>query len=111
MAEILGVADAKRRFSELIDRVRQGERFVVMRRGSPAVALVPPDQVGAGPEDRPVGLSAVAGALADWDEIDQTVAEINESRRRPEIELSQSLGERCTRCRRPRAPSQSPAGR
>ncbi len=38
--ETLGVAEAKRRFSELIERVGRGERFVICRRGKPAVALV-----------------------------------------------------------------------
>ncbi len=82
MAEMLGVAEAKRRFSELIERVRQGERFVVSRRGKPAVALVPPDQVGDRSELRPVGLAAVAGALADWDALEDVASEIYESRRR-----------------------------
>lgn len=92
MAETLGVAEAKKRFSELIERVRRGERFLVSRRGKPAVALVPPEHVPDEPEERPVGLAAVAGALADWDEMDQTVADIYRSRRHardraaPEIE-------------------------
>ena len=77
----MGVAEAKRRFSELIDRVRDGERFVVTRRGRPVVALVPPS--GAGDEQpRPVGLAALAGALSDWDELDEIVEEIYASRRR-----------------------------
>jgi prevent-host-death family protein len=63
VAEILGVAEAKRRFSERIERVRGGERFLVSRRGKPAVALVPPDQVPEEPEPRPAGLAAVAGEL------------------------------------------------
>lgn len=82
MAEILGVAEAKRRFSELIERVRRGERFLVSRRGKPAVALVPPEQMPDEYETRPVGLAAIAGGLADWDELDDVVAEIYRSRRR-----------------------------
>ncbi len=81
MAKALGVAEAKRRFSELIERVGRGERFVVSRRGRPAVALVPPTE-GREPTVRPVGLAAVAGALADWRQLDEVVAEIYASRRR-----------------------------
>jgi prevent-host-death family protein len=81
MAQMLGVAEAKRRFSELIDRVRAGERFVITRRGRPAVALVPPSEsLEEGP--RSVGLAALAGALADWKELDEVVEEIYATRRR-----------------------------
>lgn len=73
MAETLGVAEAKRRFSELIERVGHGERFLVSRRGKPAVALVPPNQAGGtrGPS-KPLGLLTVAGALSDWGEPEMT---------------------------------------
>jgi prevent-host-death family protein len=78
---MLGVAEAKRRFSELIDRVRSGERFVVTRRGRPVVALVPPSD-SLEKEPRSVGLAALAGALSDWKELDEVVEEIYASRRR-----------------------------
>ncbi|CAN5192946.1 hypothetical protein BH09ACT13_BH09ACT13_08140 [soil metagenome] len=63
MTEVLSVADAKRRFSELIERVGSGERFLVTRRGKPVLALVPPDDVPT--EDRPQkrGFMALWGAL------------------------------------------------
>lgn len=76
------MAEAKRRFSELIDRVRQGERIVVTRRGRPAVALVAPEPAIERPSRRPVGLAAFAGALADWTELDDVVADIYAARRR-----------------------------
>lgn len=91
MAEALGVADAKRRFSELIERVKRGERFVVARRGRPAVALVPPEQVGEG-GDRPLGLAAGAGALEDWEELEEAVSEIYRSRRRAKDRTAPELG-------------------
>jgi len=74
----LGVADAKRRFSELSDRVERGESFIVARRGRPVVALVPPTalaarQAGASP---PTGLAAAVGALADWEELDTDMAAV-----------------------------------
>jgi prevent-host-death family protein len=78
--EELGVAEAKARFSELIERVARGERFVVSRRGRPVLALVRPDDV-APRSGRPTGLAAVAGALGDWDDLPAVVADINSSRR------------------------------
>ncbi|MFQ5789859.1 MAG: type II toxin-antitoxin system Phd/YefM family antitoxin [Acidobacteriota bacterium] len=80
--EVLGVAEAKRRFSELVDRVRRGERFIVCRRGKPAVALTSPEEAHARPRARPVGLAAVAGALADWDDLEEIIEEIHAARRR-----------------------------
>ena len=77
--EDLGVAEAKARFSELIERVARGERIVVTRRGKPAVALVPADQATPRPA-RPVGLAAGAGALADWDELPKVVEDIYAAR-------------------------------
>lgn len=77
----LPVAEAKRRFSELIDRVEQGEQILVSRRGKVVVALVRP----RGDHDAraaPVGLAAVAGALADWNELEAVVAEIYAARGR-----------------------------
>ena len=92
MAERLGVADAKRRFSELADRVGQGESFVIVSRGRPVVALVPPPRI----EDdqlRPIGLAAFAGVLAgEWDTVEDDMAEVIADRQRvvdrpaPELE-------------------------
>jgi len=79
--DTLGVAEAKSRFSELIDRVGKGERFIVSRRGRPAVALVPPDEALRS-RPRPAGLAAVAGALAEWEDLPAVVEEIYASRRR-----------------------------
>jgi prevent-host-death family protein len=79
----MGVAEAKRRFSELIDRVDEGERFVVSRRGRPAVVLAPPTSDALrSPVQRPIGLAAIAGALADWDDLDDTVRDIYAARKR-----------------------------
>lgn len=80
-AEEVAVADAKAHLSELLRRVRRGERFVVARRGTPVAALVPLDQV-AEPSGEPSGLAAVAGALSDWDDLPQVVDELIRARRR-----------------------------
>jgi prevent-host-death family protein len=76
MTEQVGVADAKRRFSELADRVGQGESFLIVNRGRPVLALVPPQRL-ADDETRPAGLAAFAGALAgEWDTVDDDMTEI-----------------------------------
>jgi prevent-host-death family protein len=87
MTEIMSVAEAKRRFSELIDRVLDGERFVVTRRGRPVMSLAPvPAESSAEPETAPPGgLLALAGILEGVmtdEEIDEMVAEIYADRRR-----------------------------
>ena len=74
------VAEAKRNFRELIDRVGDGERLVIARRGTPVMALVPPDEVNSARPSRPVGLAAVAGALSDWQDLDDLVDEIYAAR-------------------------------
>jgi prevent-host-death family protein len=79
---VLGVAETKSRFSELIERVRHGERFVVARRGKPVLALVPPDPSVLSSSRRPTGLAAIAGALEEWAELPEVVEESYASRRR-----------------------------
>lgn len=89
----IGVAEAKRRFSELIDRVDEGERFVVSRRGRPAVVLAPPTpDTLRGTVQRPIGLAAAAGALADWDDLDEALKDIYASRRRSRDRAAPDLG-------------------
>lgn len=75
--EQVGVADPKRRFSELADRVGQGESFVVVNRGQPVLALVPPQRIDEGAGDPPVGLAAFAAALdGEWDTVDDDMAAV-----------------------------------
>ena len=110
LVDVINVAEAKRRFSDLIERIGRGERIVIARRGTPVMGLVPPNEVGwprganvflrhdrdRGParmrsikperggtsRRQPIGLAAVAGALSDWDDIDDAVAEIYAQRDR-----------------------------
>jgi prevent-host-death family protein len=82
MTHHVGVAEAKRRFSELLDRVDAGERIVVARHGRPAVALVPPDEeLLRRPGPAPTGFAAIAGALDELDELDDIVHDIYADRR------------------------------
>lgn len=83
MERIVGVAEAKRRFSELLDRVSAGERIVIARRGKPAVALVPPDDdLVQARRAAPTGFAAIAGALDEFDQLDDVVRDIYLARRR-----------------------------
>jgi prevent-host-death family protein len=86
MTETLGVAEAKRRFSELLDRVRAGERFIIARRGKPDAVLAPPDQVEA-TRPKPLGFLSLVGAMADLDPSEaeafqETMKEVVASRRK-----------------------------
>lgn len=77
----LGVADAKRRFSDLLDRAERGERFVIARRGKPAAVLVPPGTAARARIERPIGFAALAGALGDdWPDIEAFVEEVYRAR-------------------------------
>ena len=76
MTEMFGVAETKRRFAELVDRVLHGERFVVTRHGKPVAALVPPTSEAVGAETEYVGLAAFAGILEDVPEFEEIMAEI-----------------------------------
>jgi prevent-host-death family protein len=76
----IAVAEAKARFSELVDRANRGERFLLLRHGRPAAALVP---VPAEPEPEPdratTGLASLAGII-DWDEFPAVMEEVIASR-------------------------------
>lgn len=79
----IAVAEAKARFSELLDRASRGERFLVLRHGRPTAALVPVTAVTESePVRPPVGLAAMAGALAEWDELPALVEDLYEARLR-----------------------------
>ncbi len=79
----IGVAETKRRFSDLLDEIGLGNRFIILRRGRAAAALVAPELVpNIEVPAEPIGLAAIAGALADWDELDDIVEEIYRSRKR-----------------------------
>jgi len=81
MTERMGVAETKQRFAELIDRVLDGERFVVTRRGRPVAALVPATDDATSEPSRFLGLAAFAGAMADVPEFEAVMAEVIASRK------------------------------
>ena len=83
MANILGVGEAKKRFSELMSRVAyRRERFIIERHGKPMVALASVEDLER-LEQGPVaalGLLAAVGAWSDYEELDQVVKDIYRQR-------------------------------
>lgn len=77
----MGVAEAKARFSELLERVARGERLVVAKRGKPIAVLAPPAAVAEGGEPCH-GLASLAGVMADWPEMERDMTEVIRGRRR-----------------------------
>jgi prevent-host-death family protein len=72
----INVAEAKRRFSDLLGRVAYGkEQITITRRGRPMVTLVPPDLVSHRPH-----LAEVKGWLSNDDPFFDTMDRIVESR-------------------------------
>ncbi len=70
------VAELKRRFAYVLERVAQGERFVVTKRGRPVavVASLPTEPE----EPAPVGVLALMGALEGEGEVDAWAASVDE---------------------------------
>lgn len=83
MASILGVGEAKKRFSELMSRVAyRQERFLIERHGKPMVALVPAEDLERLEHEPPAskGLLAAVGAWAGYEELDKVIASIYQQR-------------------------------
>ena len=87
MSSVLGVGEAKKRFSELMSRVTYGrERFLIRRRGKPMAALVSADDLARLEQEpaSPKGALALVGAWAEVsdEEIDAFVADVYAQRER-----------------------------
>jgi prevent-host-death family protein len=85
MAETVNVADATRRFSELVERAaRSQERFLIEQRGKPIGAIVSADDLarleqGKVPPLQP-GLLGAAGILGDIEDFPDVMADVIGSR-------------------------------
>lgn len=87
MPNILGIAEVKRRFSEVIIEVsRDGEQFIIQKNGKPMAALVNLrdfeilERHGS-PRGKKVLLAAIA-AWEDFDDIDGMIEHIYKERRK-----------------------------
>lgn len=87
MAKKVGVAEAKRDFSELMSRVSlQKVRYIIERRGKAVAALVNVEElrrIEALPEkDGKRGLLAAIGAWEDYPRLDKFVSDLYSARRK-----------------------------
>ncbi len=83
MSKALSVADAKRRFSDVLGAVRhRGERFVVQRRGTPVAAIVSVDDLEALEGTGHRGVLALVGAFADARRLPAVLDEVVRTRSR-----------------------------
>jgi len=73
----ISVAEAKRRFADVLGTVRyQGERYVVERNGTPMAALVPlADLRTTSEQDERSGFLSLVGAFADDPEYAEALAD------------------------------------
>jgi prevent-host-death family protein len=77
----ISVAEAKRRFADVLGAVRyRGERFIVERNGTPMAALVPLSDLQPRVESRATGFLALIGAFDDAPEFADAVSSAAEDR-------------------------------
>lgn len=92
MTKRVSVAEAKRKFSDVLGAVRHGsQRFVVERRGTPVAAIVPIDDLAALEGKGARGVLALVGAFRDGRNLstalDRIVATRSNQRSRPAPKL------------------------
>ena len=92
MTQIISVAEAKRRFSDVLGSVRyRGERYVIERNGTPMAAIVPLSDLEPAAEQPRSGFLALIGAFGDAPEyaetLDTTARDRERQRSRPAPEL------------------------
>lgn len=92
-SQTISVAEAKRRFSDVLGAVRyQNERFVIERNGTPMAALVPlSDLDQRWPSQQ--GFLALVGAFADTDDLTDALDEAVDSRAEQESRPAPEFGE------------------
>jgi prevent-host-death family protein len=85
MTKSVSVAEAKARFSELVNRAAYaGERFLIERRGKPVGAIISAEDLarleGEGPPPPRRSLLAAVGAWAEMENLDEIFAQIMRDR-------------------------------
>jgi prevent-host-death family protein len=87
MNETIGLADAKARLSEVVDRVEAGETVIIARNGVPVAELRPMRHVS--PDDAVKKIRAIAKRISkrnhgkpSWPEAGRTVRDIAHERHR-----------------------------
>jgi antitoxin (DNA-binding transcriptional repressor) of toxin-antitoxin stability system len=84
MSGPLGVAEIKRRFSEILNRIElRGELISIRRRGRTVAVIGPPGAADEAPPPEPRrGLAAAVGAWEDYPDVDAFIADIRSARER-----------------------------
>lgn len=87
MSKTIGVAEVKRRFSELVGRIsRDGEQFIIQRNGKPVAAMVNLKDFEivkkSGRREENKGLLAAIDAWEDFEDIDRLIRDIYRERRK-----------------------------
>ena len=87
MSKIIGVAEVKRRFSEVLGEVsRDGEQFIIERSGKPVAAMVSLKDLEIveknGRAEEKKGLLAAIGAWEDFEDVDRFIKHIYRKRRK-----------------------------
>jgi prevent-host-death family protein len=86
MANTLSATDARRAFHRVLDAAERGKSTVILRRGKPVAQVKPVPSVEPRPglpkARRPGGLASLVGLFADWETIDEDIAEIMSERQR-----------------------------
>ncbi len=94
-AKALSVAEAKRRFSDVLGAVKhRGERVVVERRGRPIAAIVPLDDLARLEGDVQRGFLALVGAFGDVPAFPRVLDDIVRTRRLQRSRPAPKLGRR-----------------
>jgi prevent-host-death family protein len=87
MHDGMGVAELKRRFSELLSRVElNGEQIAILKRGRPVAALVPIEMATGAVETTAAprrGLIAATGLWEGFQEVDRFLASVRGDRPAP----------------------------
>ena len=87
MDEKMNVAEAKKKFSEILARTAfNGKRFIINRRGKPMAVLIGLEDFALLEErihssEKPQGLLAAAGALVDFEDFEEIMNDVYRSRR------------------------------
>jgi antitoxin (DNA-binding transcriptional repressor) of toxin-antitoxin stability system len=96
MAKVVGVAEAKKRFSEIMsDIVYKGEHFIVERKGRPMIAMVNVTELKKLEQipkaEGKKGLLAAIGALEEFKELDKIIEDIYKARKKAKDRRIQRL--------------------
>lgn len=96
MSKVIGVAEAKRHFSEVMTQVaREGKHFIIEKKGKPMVALVNIKELesieGTVMPEKKKGLLTAIGAWEDFKDMEGVVKHICENRKKAKERMVKGL--------------------